>query len=33
LAEYEKPPIEEAVEEELAAYVAKRKEEITRNGE
>ncbi len=33
LAEYEKPPIDEAVEEELAAYVAKRKEEIARTGE
>jgi trimethylamine--corrinoid protein Co-methyltransferase len=33
LAEYEKPPIDEAVEEELAAYVAKRKEAIARDGE
>jgi trimethylamine--corrinoid protein Co-methyltransferase len=33
LAEYEKPPIDPAVEEELAAYVAKRKEAIARTGE
>ena len=32
LAEYEKPPIDPAVEEELEAYVARRKEEIGRNG-
>ncbi len=30
LAEYEKPPIDPAVEEELEAYVARRKEEIAR---
>ncbi len=33
LAEYEKPPIDPAVEEELTAYVAKRKEAIARDGE
>jgi trimethylamine--corrinoid protein Co-methyltransferase len=33
LAEYRKPPIDEAVEEELAAYVARRKEAIARDGE
>ncbi len=33
LKEYEKPPIDPAVEEELAAYVDKRKEEIARTGE
>jgi trimethylamine--corrinoid protein Co-methyltransferase len=33
LAEYEKPPIDEAIEEELAAYVVKRKEEIARTNE
>jgi trimethylamine--corrinoid protein Co-methyltransferase len=33
LTEYEKPPIDDAVEEELAAYVARRKEEIARTGE
>jgi len=32
LAEYEKPPIDAGVEEELAAYVAKRKEEIAGEG-
>jgi trimethylamine--corrinoid protein Co-methyltransferase len=32
LAAYEKPPIDPAIEEELTAYVAKRKEEITRDG-
>jgi len=32
LADYQKPPIDPAVEEELAAYVARRKEEIAREG-
>lgn len=31
LAEYEKPPIDPAIEEELQAYMAKRKEEISRS--
>ena len=30
LADYEKPPIDAAIEEELQAYMAKRKEEISR---
>jgi len=33
LRDYEKPPIDPGVEEELQAYVAKRKEEIARVGE
>jgi trimethylamine--corrinoid protein Co-methyltransferase len=32
LSEYEKPPIDPAIEEELEAYVARRKEEIARTG-
>jgi len=32
LAEYEKPPIEPAIEDELKAYMAKRREEISRTG-
>ena len=31
LASYEKPPIDPAIEEALHAYVARRKEDITRN--
>ncbi len=32
LADYEKPPIDQAIEEELQAYMAKRKVEIARTG-
>ena len=33
LAEYEKPPIDPAIEEELQAYIARRKQEIAETGE